>query len=56
MRQVMAEASRVVLDGFQLGTDVKVVRHPDRYVDERGTLMWDRVTKLINEQQLGAAA
>ena len=28
MRTAMAEASRLVLAGFELGTDVKVVRHP----------------------------
>ena len=51
MQQAMAEASRIVLDGFELGTDAKIVRHPDRYMDERGTIMWDRVMKLIRKQQ-----
>jgi hypothetical protein len=32
----MAEASRVVLSGFELRSDAKVVRHPDRYTDPRG--------------------
>jgi hypothetical protein len=50
-QQVMAEASRIVLDGFELGTDVKIVRYPDRYMDERGVIMWKRVMKLIHEQQ-----
>src|SRR3954453_22797201 len=35
----MREASEVVLDGFQLRTDVKIVQHPDRYEDERGRVM-----------------
>jgi DNA polymerase-1 len=56
MRQAMSEASRVVLDGFELGTDVKIVRYPGRYMDERGTVMWDRVMKLMHEQQQSAAA
>ena len=56
MQQAMAEASRIVLDGFELGTDAKIVRYPDRYMDERGTVMWDRVMKLIDEQQQMAAA
>jgi len=51
MQQAMAEASRVVLDGFELGTDPKIVCYPDRYMDERGTLMWRRVMKLIHEQR-----
>jgi DNA polymerase-1 len=55
MRQAMAEASRIVLGGFELGTDAQIVRYPDRYMDERGAVMWDRVMKLIDGQQLEAA-
>ena len=51
MQDAMREASRIVLDGFELGTDAKIVRNPDRYMDERGAAMWDRVIKLIHEQQ-----
>ena len=47
MRAAMAEASRIVLAGFELDTDVKVVRWPDRYMDSRGVEMWDRVCGLI---------
>lgn len=43
----MAEASRIVLDGFEVGTDVKVVRWPDRCVDLRGEIMWQRVMDLF---------
>jgi DNA polymerase I-like protein with 3'-5' exonuclease and polymerase domains len=53
-RVCMAEASRVVLKGFELRTEVKLVRHPDRYLDTRGTVMWTRVMKLIAER-VGAA-
>ena len=45
----MAEASRGVLGGMEIKTDVKVVRWPDRYADERGALMWRRVTGLLEE-------
>ena len=31
----MLKASRVVLDGFELRTDVNVIRYPDRYQDGR---------------------
>jgi DNA polymerase I len=51
MRAAMAEASRIVLGGFELTTDVHVVRYPDRYMDDRGRVMWDRVTRLIATQQ-----
>ncbi|MFM7077322.1 MAG: DNA polymerase, partial [Planctomycetaceae bacterium] len=45
-RAIMAEASRIVLTGFEVGTDVAVVRYPDRYVDEAGVEFWNRVTRL----------
>jgi DNA polymerase I-like protein with 3'-5' exonuclease and polymerase domains len=47
MQAAMAEASRAVLGGFELGTDVHVVRYPDRYMDKRGRTMWDRVCSLV---------
>ena len=47
MRGVMREASKIMLAGFELETDVKVVRHPDRYSDPRGEVMWCRVMDLI---------
>jgi DNA polymerase-1 len=55
MRQAMAEASRIVLGGFELGTDAQIVRYPDRYMDERGAAMWTRVMNLIDGQPLKAA-
>jgi hypothetical protein len=45
----MREASRIVLSGFELATDAKIVRSPDRYLDLRGDRMWRTVTQLINE-------
>jgi DNA polymerase-1 len=53
MQDAMREASRVVLDGFELGTDAEIIRYPDRYADPRGAVMWERVMKLIHEQQQG---
>jgi DNA polymerase I len=38
MREAMAEASRIILDGFELRTDAAIVRYPDRYMDERGAV------------------
>src|SRR5262249_19753357 len=35
-QESMARASEIVLDGFRVGTDAKVVRYPDRYMDPRG--------------------
>jgi hypothetical protein len=48
-RGAMAEASRVVLSGFELATDVKVVRWPERYMDPRGVVMWRRVQQLLGD-------
>ncbi len=44
----MREASRLVLAGFELSSDVKVIRYPDRFQDERGVEMWDRVMGLLD--------
>jgi hypothetical protein len=49
MRAAMAEASRAVLGGFELGTDATVVRYPNRYADARGARMWKEVTSLIDQ-------
>jgi hypothetical protein len=51
-QQAMQEASALVLPGFPLRTEAKVVRHPDRYADERGRRMWELVLSLLDE--LGA--
>ena len=50
MRTAMAEASRIVLDGFMLKTDATVVRYPDRYSDPRGQVMWNRVWEIIDRK------
>jgi len=46
-QEAMREASAIVLDEFTLRTDAKVVRHPDRYVDDRGRRMWECVWRLL---------
>jgi DNA polymerase family A len=43
----MAAASRLVLDGYEIPTDVKVVVAPERYSDRRGEVMWSRVMRLL---------
>ena len=49
----MVEASRIVLSGFELRTDVYRVLHPDRYQDPRGTRMWRQVTELLAKRTGG---
>jgi DNA polymerase I len=48
-RAAMAEASRFVLAGFEVGVDAKIVRSPARYVDEAGAEFWDTVTRLAGQ-------
>jgi hypothetical protein len=50
-QQAMREASEFVLPGFPLRTDAKIVRYPDRYVDERGCRMWQTVCRLLEDLQ-----
>ncbi len=45
-RAAMAEASRAVLRGFEIGADAKIVRWPDRYVDDAGADFWATVIRL----------
>jgi DNA polymerase I len=51
MQDAMQEASRIVLGDFELRTDATVVRYPDRYMDERGTVMWQRVMALLDQAE-----
>jgi hypothetical protein len=51
IEQAVAEcqwASSLVLNGFRLRTDAKVVRYPDRYMDPRGQRMWNTVFGLLD--------
>jgi hypothetical protein len=50
----MADASEAVI-GFRLRSDVKIVRFPDRYADERGAEMWAKVWGLIGGEHDGPA-
>jgi hypothetical protein len=48
-KKAMSDASSIVLNGFCLRSDAKLILYPDRYVDERGQKMWDTVWSLINQ-------
>jgi len=48
---LMAKASEIVLDGFSLRSEAKVIRYPDRYMDERGRAMWETVMGILSELQ-----
>jgi DNA polymerase family A len=52
-REIMRRASRVVLgcdaDGkpYEIRTDAKIVRYPDRFTDKRGLDIWTTVLRLL---------
>jgi hypothetical protein len=49
LKSIMQEASEIVLgDGKSCGIDVQVFHYPDRYQDERGVYMWDKVQRLLS--------
>jgi hypothetical protein len=48
-QKAMLEASRIVLDGFELRSDAKIVCYPDRYMDPRGERMWETVMGILAE-------
>jgi hypothetical protein len=37
--QILSRASARLFDGFEIRTEVKVIRYPDHYCDERGEYM-----------------
>jgi hypothetical protein len=42
-QRFMEQASLLVLPGFPLRTEAKIVRYPERYQDPRGVQMWEMV-------------
>ncbi len=50
---LMAEASTIVLNGFELRSDAQIFRHPERYADERGVEMWGTVMDILDELEAG---
>jgi uncharacterized protein (DUF3820 family) len=46
-QKAMRDASAFVLPGFPLRTDAKIVRHPERFSDDRGRHMWRTVNRLL---------
>jgi len=47
IQEITAEASEAVLGGFQLRSDVEIIRWPDRNMDDWGREFWGRVMALI---------
>ena len=52
-QELMSEASRQVLGGFELTTDADIYRYPERYRDEeRGGAFWDKEMGLLPQNFL----
>lgn len=49
MRDIMTRASTFVTGGFDIRTEAKVVRWPNRYMADGVQPMWDRVMRLLDE-------
>jgi DNA polymerase I len=58
-QEAMEEASAVVLNGFRLRSEAKLIPHPKRYLDpqkatdkpEKGRDMWDLVWEAVAEME-----
>jgi hypothetical protein len=53
-QRAMAEASGAVLDGFLLRTNASVVRHPNRYRDNRGADFWQTLMAVLDKVDKGS--
>jgi DNA polymerase family A len=49
LQACMRQASRLVLSGFELDSDATIVRWPDRYMDDRGVVMWQTAMRLVDQ-------
>jgi DNA polymerase-1 len=47
MRDIMTQAG-IVVSGLPLRTEAKLIRYPNRYMEDRGIDMWNRVMRLAN--------
>ena len=47
--RLMRDASAVVLRGYELPTDVQIVRPGQHFFDKRGAEMWETVTRLVTK-------
>ncbi len=48
-QQIMEDASAIILNGFRLRSDVKFTYYPDRYSEDEGVEMWDKIMKCLAE-------
>ena len=46
-RDCMTKASEIVLDGFSLDSDTRILTYPERFLDEDSQPFWDQVMNLM---------
>jgi DNA polymerase I len=46
-QEAMAQASAIVLGGFRLRSEFKLIKYPDRYKDARGENIWKMVERIL---------
>jgi DNA polymerase I-like protein with 3'-5' exonuclease and polymerase domains len=54
--KIMRQSSEVVTRGLPIRVETKVVRHPGRYMDEKGEAMWNRIMGLYQAKIRKAVA
>jgi DNA polymerase I-like protein with 3'-5' exonuclease and polymerase domains len=50
-QQCMEEASQIVLQNFKLTSDVDIIRHPGRFLDESAEPFWNMVMAIYGKLQ-----
>ncbi len=50
-RDCMAKASEIVLHGFRLNSDIRILTYPDRFLDPDSQPFWDRVMDLMAQSK-----
>jgi len=48
-QECFVKAARDVLDGFELRSEAKIVKYPDRFEDEDGIETWNEIMQLLDE-------
>jgi DNA polymerase I-like protein with 3'-5' exonuclease and polymerase domains len=56
MQRAMVQAGEIVLEGFQVRADYRIVLYPERYRDPRGAFMWSTTQRLLTNRPLPIAS
>jgi hypothetical protein len=50
-QRCMAQASGIVLNGFELSSDSRILTFPDRFLDKESEPFWGQVTDLLEKAE-----